>query len=89
MNKTNERKKNALKNNQDEQKNESHVLITYLCAGVPNASVHFFENKHTVNHKIDEIYFLWFNLRGYFYFCPILKKVCEITILNFRLKSSV
>ena len=38
-------------------KNESHVLITYLCAGVPNASVHFFENKHTVNHKIDEIYF--------------------------------
>ena len=39
-------------------KNESHVLITYLCAGVPNASVHFFENKHTVNHKIDEIYFL-------------------------------
>ena len=38
-------------------KNESHVLITYLCAGVPNASVHFFENKHTVNHKTDEICF--------------------------------
>ena len=56
MNKTNERKK-CIEKQPGWTKNESHVLITYLCAGVPNASVHFFENKHTVNHKIDEIYF--------------------------------
>ena len=57
MNKTNERKK-CIEKQPGWTKNESHVLITYLCAGVPNASVHFFENKHTVNHKIDETYFL-------------------------------
>ena len=58
MNKTKLKKKKCIEKQPGWTKNESHVLITYLCAGVPNESVHFFENKHTVNHKIDEIYFL-------------------------------
>ena len=51
------KKKKCIEKQPGWTKNESHVLITYLCAGVPNASVHFFENKHTVNHKFDKINF--------------------------------
>ena len=57
MNKTNERKKNAQKNNQDEQKMKVMYLShTYAQACLTHQCI-FFENKHTVNHKIDEIYF--------------------------------